>query len=327
LDEALGAGKLANISVIQAPTPPVKNFKKLYEQMAYVLAGGLGVGLAIAFLIELVLDQTVRRPLHLERTLPFPSFLNIPLLPFTKMAHPARKAQPTVDAHGSSGSLGEASRVSLAARNLDGPLKPYCEALRDRLIDYFQVRNMAHKPKLVAVTGCLASAGVSTLAAGLAASLSEIGEGNVLLVDMNGTQGMAYPFSGGIPSCDLNQVLETDRRTGAKVQDNLYVVSTGNGDGAFFRVPPKRFGQLIPKLKASDYDYIIFDMPPVTQTSITGKLAGFMDMVLLVVESEKTERNLLGRAGSLLQESKVSVATILNKVRRYVPRWVHREYE
>jgi len=25
----------------------------------------------------------------------------------------------------------------------------------------------------------------------------------------------------------------------------------------------------MPKLKASDYDYIIFDMPPVTQTSMT----------------------------------------------------------
>ena len=52
----------------------------------------------------------------------------------------------------------------------------------------------------------------------------------------------------------------------------------------------------MPKLKASDYDYIIFDMPPVNQISITPRLAGFMDMVLLVIESEKTDREVVKRA-------------------------------
>jgi uncharacterized protein involved in exopolysaccharide biosynthesis/Mrp family chromosome partitioning ATPase len=325
LDEALGAGKLANISVIQAPTPPIKNLKKLYQQMAYALAGGLGVGLALAFLIEFLLDQTIRGSLQLERTLAFPVFLNIPLLPSTKPVHPTANGRPG-DSSGSRGPSPQPGKDSAATPKLEGPLKPYYEALRDRLIEYFHVRQMTHKPKLIAVTGCLASAGVSTLAAGLAGSLSGIGEGNVLLVDMNGRQGRAYPFFHGSPSSDLNQVLEVDQRIDARVQDNLYVVSTASEDGAVFS-PAKRFGQLIPKLRASDYDYIIFDMPPVSQTSITGKLAGHMDMMLLVIESEKTSRNLLARAASLLQESKVSVATILNKTRRYVPRWVHREYE
>ena len=46
----------------------------------------------------------------------------------------------------------------------------------------------------------------------------------------------------------------------------------------------------MPKLKASQYDYIIFDMPPVSQTSMTARLSGLMDMVLLVIESEKTSK-------------------------------------
>ena len=52
----------------------------------------------------------------------------------------------------------------------------------------------------------------------------------------------------------------------------------------------------MPKLKASDYDYIIFDMPPVSQTSVTARLAGLMDMVLLVIESEKTDRDVVQQA-------------------------------
>ena len=85
------------------------------------------------------------------------------------------------------------------------------------------------------------------------------------------------------------------------------------------RVLPKRFAHLVPRMKASDYDYIIFDMPPVTQTSVTARLAGYMDMVLMVIESEKTGQQIVQRASGLLHESRATVATILNKHRAYVP--------
>jgi hypothetical protein len=63
-------------------------------------------------------------------------------------------------------------------------------------------------------------------------------------------------------------------------------------------VLPKRFSHLVPMMKASDYDYIIFDMPPVSEISITPRLARFMDMVLLVVESEKTSRDAAARVSA-----------------------------
>ena len=82
----------------------------------------------------------------------------------------------------------------------------------------------------------------------------------------------------------------------------------------------------MPKLKASDFDYIIFDMPPVSQTSVTPRLAGLMDMVLLVIESEKTNRDTIQRATALLAESKANVSTVLNKVKTYVPTRLHQEF-
>ena len=75
----------------------------------------------------------------------------------------------------------------------------------------------------------------------------------------------------------------------------------------------------------SDYDYIIFDMPATSQTSITPKLAMYMDLVLMVVESEKTNRDVLEQANSLLVESNVSAKVVLNKYRTYVPHWLHQE--
>src|ERR1039457_1129318 len=93
----------------------------------------------------------------------------------------------------------------------------------------------------------------------------------------------------------------------------------GNGD-KLPRILPRRFNSLVPKLKASYYDYIIFDMPPVSQISITPRLAGFMDMVLLVIESEKTDREVVKRATSMFAGSKANISAVLNKNRDYVPK-------
>jgi Mrp family chromosome partitioning ATPase len=103
------------------------------------------------------------------------------------------------------------------------------------------------------------------------------------------------------------------------VQQNLYVVSEHSGSERLAKGMPQRFNQLVPKLKGSDFDYIIFDMPPVNQISITPRLASFMDLVLLVVESEKTDRDLAAQAADLLAQSKTNLGVILNQTKSYVP--------
>jgi hypothetical protein len=45
-----------------------------------------------------------------------------------------------------------------------------------------------------------------------------------------------------------------------------------------------------------------------------------MDMVLMVVESEKTDRDQAKRVGSLLVDAKTNVGVVLNKLRTNVPR-------
>ena len=79
INEALGSGKVSNISIIQAPTPafidPAKEDSKLVKMLA---AGGLGLGLAWAFLVDFFLDRSVRRPADIERGVRAPLFLTIP---------------------------------------------------------------------------------------------------------------------------------------------------------------------------------------------------------------------------------------------------------
>jgi Mrp family chromosome partitioning ATPase len=162
------------------------------------------------------------------------------------------------------------------------------------------------------------------IAGGLAASLSETGNGRVLLVDMNLERGSARQFFRGSPVCQLDDALASETRDTALVQENLYVVTEGASE-KLQRHLPRRFASLVPKLKASDYDYIIFDMPPVSQTSVSSRLAGLMDMTLLVIESEKTSRDAVLQARSLLSLSKATVGAVLNKTRKYIPDRLYRE--
>ena len=192
------------------------------------------------------------------------------------------------------------------------------ETLRDRLVTHCEVRNLTHKPKLIAVTSCSRGSGVTTIATGLAASLSETGDGNVLLVDMKSGGGAAHPFYRGKPSCGLSDVLENVKPEEALVQEKLYMAQ-GNSN-ALQGILAKRFNRLLPKLQASDYDYIIFDMPAVTQTSITSRLANFMDVVLMVIESERTDQHAAKRACTLVSQGGANVQTVLNKVQEYLPK-------
>ena len=318
INEALGNGKVSNISKIQLPSPPSVDRKKTAQTMAGIAIGGIALGLAWAFIIELLLDRSVRRPVDVERILGLPLFLSIPAL---GKKGKLRKSKGGAAAKGSSLLLkSDAESARLENASL---LHTFHETLRDRLIGYFESRNLTHKPKLVAVTGLDRGSGVTTTAAGLASCLSETGEGNVLLVDMTAGQGSAQQFYRGKEVCGLDEILSV--RDSAQVQDKLYVVAEAPGRDRLSRILPQRFNKLVPQLKASNFDYIIFDMPPVSQISITPRLAGFMDMVLLVIESEKTDQDLVQRATALLAQSKSHVGAILNKTHTYVPKSLHQD--
>lgn len=331
ISDALGSGSVTNILIVQNPAPPSRDNSKTMKVVAGLSVAGLALGLGWAFLIELLFDRSVRRPAQVERMLNLPLLISIPKLTAKQLAigvHPASLALPGPKP-GSTPPMGKPALNGGSAAPLapaivpEHPLHPFHETLRDRLIGYFESVNLTHKPKLVAVTGLANHSGVTTTAAGLAASLSETGDGNVLLVDMTVGQGSAQQFYQGKVVCGLEQVL--DARNTAQIENNLYVVGEEPGGERLSRILPNRFNKLVPKLKASNFDYIIFDMPPVSQISITPRLAGYMDMVLLVLESEKTDQHLVQRATSLLSGTKAHVGAVLNKTKTYVPAALHQD--
>ncbi len=416
LSSSLGPGKASGIDTIQSPSAPYYDRSKLTKASLGISVAGILAALGLAFLIELYIDRTVKRPTEIESRLGVPLFLSIPYLNgngkskrllnapsagglvlrsdlvgrpillngskttigrlpdntlpieddsvslhhcelFTRNGDVTVKdlgstngtfvnGERIVEATIKSGQMLRVGNVEFrvesqeTAKDLPASmpvpavtapwdprhaLRPFYDTLRDRLITYFEVKNLTHNPKLVALTSCGDRAGVTSTAAGLAAALSETGEGNVLLVDMNVERGAAHHFYKGHLSCGIDEALSKDTRQEALVQDNLYVVTESSNEDTLPRVLPKRFTSLVPKLKASDYDYIIFDMPPMSQISITPRLAKFMDMIMVVVESEKTDRDVVQRAVSMLTESQANVGVVLNKRKNYVPQRLQQE--
>jgi uncharacterized protein involved in exopolysaccharide biosynthesis len=268
IDESLDPARIPNISVVQQPLTAEKYSKDRRTTVHGLAFGGGMAGLPVALLIELVLDRSVKRPLEFEARLSIPLLLSIP--------HFGRNGHSRLRLHNAGQEPltvpQESASLNIDPWDSEHFIRPFCEAVRDRLILEFEAKRMTYKPKLVAVTGISEGAGASTLAAGLAASLSELCNGRVLLVD--------EPFD------------------------------------------PKRFFALIAEFKAGDFDYVIFDMPTLSNTSATVAMSGFMDKVLLVVEAEVSNREIVKRAYAELAATKADVSAVLNKSRSHGPRWL-----
>ena len=80
IDEALDPSKMPNISVVQSPSNAFRTTREAKKLVLGLAGGGVALGLAFAFLIELVLDRSVKRPSEVETLLGIPLLLSIPYL-------------------------------------------------------------------------------------------------------------------------------------------------------------------------------------------------------------------------------------------------------
>jgi Mrp family chromosome partitioning ATPase len=309
----------------QAPTPPILNTKKLLKLLGAAFGGCVGLGLGIAFLMDMVLDRSICRP-NQVRGLQLPLLLTIPdtrrrpssLWPWQrsnnlKIVRPDREVN---------------AATALAMWTPDHQLLAHIEGLRERVITHFEAKGLDHQPKLVAVTACAAGAGVSTLASGLAAALSRTGNGSVLLVDRNAGEGVTHSFYKGKVGYGPSESVETESETTpeevAPKGGNLSLTKhqgESKRDRLTGMLPPD-FDDYMPRLKADAYDYVVFDMTCVSPASVTPRMAGHMDLVLFVIESGKTKDHVARYACSLMRDSRANVVAILNKYFNPVPEWL-----
>jgi polysaccharide biosynthesis transport protein len=319
VDEALDPSKIPNISAVQRPSPPVLETKTRNKIALAVGLAGVGLAVGFALLKELILSATIRRPVEIEKHVGITSLMSIP--------YNSQFNGSPGKSNGKSGAIATRGdkKLPIAPWDTGHFIRPYSEAIRDRLGLYFELHNLTHKPKLVGVASLSGKAGTSTLAAGLAASLSETNDGKVLLVDVNLGPDQVHPFFRGKPAYMLNTALESQGEIDPAAE-NLYLAMVGNPSAGPAQLGLKKFFDLMPNLKASEFDYIIFDMPPLEQTSPSWGMAPFMDKMIVVVEAERNSRDAVHRVYRRLVHERENVSLVLNKVRSYAPKRLELDY-
>lgn len=315
-DSQLLPSDFDNINVIEQATPPILTIVDLKKLMGGLAFGGIALGLGIVFLKELVLNRSVQRPMELETRLGIPLMLSIPQVPKNRRKQ-LQEGKPKPD----DGKEGTVVAVGTEPWSDAHFIRPYASEIRDRLVLYFEQIGLTRKPKLVGVTAQSRGSGVSTLSSGLAAALSETGDGKVLLVDMNCARAEVHPFFDGKPMVNLMEALKSGKATESP-KENLFLASAANPNTAGAQLFPKRFYEMIPTFQACDFDYIIFDMPPMNESSLTLAMSSFMDRLLMVVESDKDSRDAIRRSCVELTQAKAKIAGVFNKAREYGPKWL-----
>jgi polysaccharide biosynthesis transport protein len=329
VDRNLDRSEIPGLKVVEQPTLAQLSVSELTKKIMLGLSGaGFVLGLGLAFVLELVVDRRITRPTEIETRLQVPLMLSIP---YVRPKHRGAQliANDNTDEADSDTPMLPAVRTANGFPGFPGRtdhfIHPYSEAIRDRIVFNFQINNMTHKPKLMAVTGLSAGAGTSTIAAGLAKAFSEVNGAKVLLVDLNSGYPDDNPMFGNKPLHSVVGALQAARNTRFKEGgQNLYLASAAatKSDPGATPFGPMHLYELLPHFRASEFDYVIFDMPPMGQTSPTLAMAGLMDKVLLVVDGEDTSRDALKWGYSELVKGRADVSCVFNKARSHAPRWV-----
>ncbi|HTY09351.1 MAG TPA: polysaccharide biosynthesis tyrosine autokinase [Candidatus Edwardsbacteria bacterium] len=302
------AGKLGNVKVLdraEVPLLPVGPRRMINIIFGVLLGMSLGIG--IALFLE-YLDTSIKTTNEVEKILALPVLGSIPAIDLEDVS------SHTV--HGE----GETNGVTAIAERLIShhlPRSPISEAYR-MLRTNLQFLNPDHPVKSILVTSAGPSEGKTTTAANLAITMAQVGA-RTLLVDGDLRRPMVAGVFGieGQPGLTELLIMDSDLKKVVRPSgiENLQIVPAGT-------LPPnpsellgsQKMKSIIGLMK-ENCDLVIFDCPPVITVTDAAVLAAEADVVLLVVQSGRTDREMAKRAKVLLNNVKANIAgVVLNNI-------------
>ncbi len=319
-----------NVSVINsaeapgAPTSPKKALDLLLASL-----GGLGLGLAAAFVIEM-LDNTLKNPEEAEQYLRLPNLGVVPEFSSVngKTAYAPRELPLDFGAGGGAAVLppgrelvtthGAYSRVGEAYRNL-----------RTALL----MSRAGGPPKVTLITSATSREGKTVTAVNIAVMLAQLG-GAVLLIDADLRRARCHRVLAVDNHLGLTEVLTGARQPPDVIRateiDKLYFLGSGS-------VPPNptellnstRMAELMAELR-DHYEYIIVDSAPVLPVSDSMVLAKLTDGVVIVANGSATPRQQVRTACARLEYARAKIlGVVLNKIKFHSPDYhyyYHQDY-
>lgn len=196
---------------------------------------------------------------------------------------------------------------------------------------FFKIMTVCHdqQTKTIMITSCHEGEGTSTFAFNFSQALTERVPGGVLLVDANlnhpsiekafqvgETLGLADVISGRIP---LEVALqETEIR-------NLKILTVGNGSlSPFTLFNSQAFKNCLEEFRKG-FQFVVFDSAPIIPYSDSLYLSSKVDIILLVIEAEKTRWEVVQEGIQKLESSGSKVfGVVLNKKKYHIPGFIYK---
>jgi succinoglycan biosynthesis transport protein ExoP len=164
------------------------------------------------------------------------------------------------------------------------PITPVMDAFQ-MLQANLKLVNSTESKRVFAVTSSVAQEGKSSVSANLATAIAQVGH-KVLLVDSDMRRPSQHHIWQLPNALGLSDVLrgEAQLQHGIqRVNSNLHVMAAGSiPPNPIVLIESQRMRQLISTLK-DNYDYIIFDTPPLSGMADTPLLGRLVDGILMVV--------------------------------------------
>ncbi len=302
------AGKLGNVKVIdRAVVPDLPVGPRRLVNIVFGALLGLCFGIGVALFLE-YLDTSIKTSYEVEKILSLPVLGSIPTIDLEDVSSAA--------GHGAAYANGATAIAErLISHHL--PRSPISEAYR-MLRTNLQFLTPDRPIRSILVTSAGPSEGKTTTAANLAITMAQVGA-RTLLVDGDLRRPMVAGVFGidGQPGLTELLIREGDLKKVARPSgvDNLLIVPAGT-------LPPnpsellgsQKMKAVIEAMKEC-CDLVIFDCPPVITVTDAAVLAAETDIVLLVVQSGKTDREMAKRAKVLLHNVKATIAgVVLNNI-------------
>lgn len=212
---------------------------------------------------------------------------------------------------------------------LRGKLSAHYHALVQRIQATNTLSSANATIETIGVTSCDRGAGVSTVAFNIAVAAARADMGPVLFVDADITKQADRNLISGSPVLGLADALADDVNpldciVNMPIANLSIVVGRGKAKHDELTFDPFKTAQILSEYKCH-FKLVIVDIPTPTELNGSIYLAGHLDSVVLVIESELSDgRNALRTKQQLDDANANLLGVVLNKRRKHVPNWLNK---
>lgn len=256
------------------------------------IAGGVLLGLVVAFLLDLI-DKSIKTVKDGEALL---GYTLLGLIPQFNVS--SSNEDPSLNAGRQS------PRIIVS-----GQSEPMAAAAYQMLQANLKFISSDAPQRAITITSSVAQEGKSEVCANLAKTIAQTGK-HVLLVDADMRSPSQHHLWNVINQIGLSHVLVGEGQLSEalhQVDENLTLLTAGvTPPNPLALVDSERMGELVQSL-LSEYDYVLFDTPPLIGAADAAMLGKVSDGVLLVLRPRRVDSASALSAKSLLSRSGANV--------------------